>query len=144
MMLDRTHQRFIKFYSGGFSMLRKFNQKGFTLIELMIVIAIIGILAAIAIPNFISYRDKAYCSKAENDAQSGLAALASYYSDPDATDVPNVGTLRSQEEFNPINSVSISGSATGSVTITVTDDSGRCPRDTTYSVTMGGSEGDWN
>jgi type IV pilus assembly protein PilA len=38
------------------------NKEGFTLIELMIVIAIIGILAAIAIPNFIAYRNKAYCS----------------------------------------------------------------------------------
>ncbi len=53
-------------------MLSKFrmnNQKGFTLIELMIVIAIIGILAAIAIPNFIAYRDKSFCSAAEVGCQ---------------------------------------------------------------------------
>jgi type IV pilus assembly protein PilA len=36
------------------------NNKGFTLIELTVVMALIGILAAVAIPNFIAYRDKAF------------------------------------------------------------------------------------
>jgi len=63
------------------------NSKGFTLIELNIVIAIIGILAALAIPNFIAYRNKAFCVQAEHDAQNTLAALSSYYTDPDHTAV---------------------------------------------------------
>ncbi len=58
------------------------NEKGFTLIELMIVIAIIGILAAIAIPNFIAYRDKAFCSSAESDAQAIAGGLADYFAIP--------------------------------------------------------------
>ena len=56
--------------------MKKMDQKGFTLIELMIVIAIIGILAAIAIPNYIAYRDKAFCSAAESDADAVSNALA--------------------------------------------------------------------
>ena len=48
------------------------NKKGFTLIELMIVVAIIGILAAIAIPNFLNYQ----CKSKQSEAKTNLGAIA--------------------------------------------------------------------
>ncbi len=63
-------------------MLNKFkSNKGFTLIELLIVVAIIGILAAIAIPQFSSYRQKAYHSAATSDLKNIKTGLEAYQAD---------------------------------------------------------------
>ena len=63
-------------------MLRKMrNTEGFTLIELMIVIAIIGILAAIAIPNFVSYRQRSYNSAAQTDMKNAMTTQEAYFVD---------------------------------------------------------------
>ncbi len=60
---------------------RRSNQKGFTLIELLIVVAIIGILAAIAIPQFASYRQKAYNAAAQSDLKTMKTELEGYFTD---------------------------------------------------------------
>ena len=60
---------------------RRSNQKGFTLIELLIVVAIIGILAAIAIPQFAAYRIKAFDSSAQSDLRSVKTSVEGYYTD---------------------------------------------------------------
>jgi len=110
------------------------NRKGFTLIEIMIVVAIIGILAAIAIPNFIAYRNKSFCTLAEADADGLSSAIADYFSVPSHTITPRVSDLNQARgfRFSGNSFTRNTGTITGvdpniNITITVTDSSGRCP-----------------
>jgi type IV pilus assembly protein PilA len=73
-------------------MLRKLRStKGFTLIELLIVVAIIGILAAIAIPQFASYQAKARNSAGTADAKNIKTGMEAYGADNTGTYPASLG-----------------------------------------------------
>ena len=83
-------------------------------------------MAAIAIPNFIAYRNKTYCSLAETDAEHVSAAIADYFGTPSRTQTPRLGGL-GVSTVNPV--VIIGADPNVHITILVTDISNRCPAD---------------
>ena len=117
---------------------RRINNKGFTLIELMIVIAIIGILAGIAIPNFIAYRNKSFCINVESDANNVASSITDYFAVPTRAAI----SPGDQSFIPPVNGYTILATdVSAGITITVTDSSGRCPPDytTAYPVNAEGT-----
>ena len=66
-----------------FTSMKNKMKKGFTLIELMIVVAIIGILAAIAIPNFVKFQARSKQGESKTNLKSAYTAERAYYSEKD-------------------------------------------------------------
>jgi prepilin-type N-terminal cleavage/methylation domain-containing protein len=97
---------------------KKKNIKGFTLIELMIVIAIIGILTTIAIPQFSSYQKRAYMTSTKSDVRNAHTALQNYISENVPVPIPAVSATGPATLGTPYESALVSKN----ITITVATD----------------------
>ncbi|MDH3469787.1 MAG: prepilin-type N-terminal cleavage/methylation domain-containing protein [Acidimicrobiia bacterium] len=101
------------------------SDEGFTLIELMVVVLIIAILIAIAIPSFIGFRKNAQDRSAQSDLRSGLLAQKGYWTENSQVYTADMTALRTFEPNLTTMDMEIAGAGVDTaVCMEVTSESG--------------------
>jgi type IV pilus assembly protein PilA len=90
---------------------RAADESGFTLIELLVVVLIIGILAAIAIPSFLSQRDKAQDGTAKSDSRTAQTAMETYFTNEQTYNATPADLKTIEQTLNNANNLTASGTS---------------------------------